>query len=57
MRYLAVVDILVLPICGILTGILAIRGDVFCSNPDLIYITGTFGLGKLNEVFKNFSSF
>jgi hypothetical protein len=45
MRYLGLVDIFVLPFNGILTGILAIRGDVYCSNPDLIYISGALALG------------
>ncbi|KAI6171278.1 G protein-coupled receptor [Aphelenchoides bicaudatus] len=45
LRYLAVVDMLSLQICAVLTGILTIRGEVFCSNSDLIYLAGAVGLG------------
>ena len=62
MVYIGVVDLLVLPIwqanvrmlfssaklnfSGLLTGVLAIQGQVFCSNPKFIYISGAFGFGK-----------
>jgi hypothetical protein len=39
-------DILCLFICALTGGILGIYGAVFCSFPNLIYISGTVGLGE-----------
>ncbi|PIC25246.1 hypothetical protein B9Z55_018253 [Caenorhabditis nigoni] len=40
MAFLAVVDMISISLCCILTGILAYRGAVFCSYPELIYFAG-----------------
>jgi hypothetical protein len=41
-----IIDVILLPFNGILTGWLAMNGWVFCTNPDLIYILGAHMLGK-----------
>ncbi|KAF7635804.1 hypothetical protein Mgra_00004716 [Meloidogyne graminicola] len=43
MFYVGINDILCLFICGLLTGILALKGAVFCSYPNLIFISGVAG--------------
>ena len=43
---LGVVQCFGLVIAGAFTGVFAIRGDVFCSAPLLIYFLGAFGLGE-----------
>ncbi|KAF7627261.1 hypothetical protein Mgra_00009436 [Meloidogyne graminicola] len=40
MFYMGINDILCLFICGLLTGILALKGAVYCSFPNLIFIAG-----------------
>ncbi|KAI6221733.1 hypothetical protein M3Y95_00993200 [Aphelenchoides besseyi] len=45
MCYIGLLDLIEIPISGVLTGIMAIRGDVFCSNADFIYVTGAFAFG------------
>uniref|UniRef100_A0A915PDR5 Battenin n=1 Tax=Meloidogyne floridensis TaxID=298350 RepID=A0A915PDR5_9BILA len=40
MFYIGINDIFCLFICGLLTGILALNGAVFCSFPNTIYIAG-----------------
>jgi hypothetical protein len=40
-------DILALSITGLLVGIFGIYGAVFCSFPNLIYITGFLSTGKI----------
>ncbi|KAI1701640.1 serpentine type 7TM GPCR chemoreceptor srt domain-containing protein [Ditylenchus destructor] len=45
MFFMAIVDILCLPIIGCLHGYLAIIGGVFCSAPDLIYVSGCVAMG------------
>lgn len=44
MFHLAVTDVLVIFINSILTGILAIQGAVYCTYPNLIYITGSIAM-------------
>jgi hypothetical protein len=46
MFYMGINDICCLPICGLLTGILGIYGAVFCSFPNLVYISGMLAGGK-----------
>ncbi|KAI6221900.1 hypothetical protein M3Y99_01526300 [Aphelenchoides fujianensis] len=45
MMLLAVIHIIGLQGCGLITGILAIEGAVFCSHPTLIYVVGGVALG------------
>ncbi|KAI6228824.1 hypothetical protein M3Y99_00147700 [Aphelenchoides fujianensis] len=45
MMLLAVIHITGLQACGLVTGILAIEGAVFCSHPTLIYVVGAVGMG------------
>ncbi|KAI6196278.1 hypothetical protein M3Y94_01089800 [Aphelenchoides besseyi] len=45
MRYIGIIDLFVLPINGMLTGYLAIKGYSFCSYPTLIYFAGSIALG------------
>uniref|UniRef100_A0A914IEE9 Odorant receptor n=1 Tax=Globodera rostochiensis TaxID=31243 RepID=A0A914IEE9_GLORO len=44
MFYIAITDMMCLPMCGIITGYLAIIGAVFCTAPTFIYIAGAYGL-------------
>uniref|UniRef100_A0A183BKT0 Serpentine Receptor, class T n=1 Tax=Globodera pallida TaxID=36090 RepID=A0A183BKT0_GLOPA len=44
MFYIAIADMLCLTVNAIANGFLGIRGDVFCSMPNFIYIAGAFGL-------------
>lgn len=46
MYYIGVNDIACMVINGAITGYLAINGDVYCSKPGFIYITGVCGNGK-----------
>uniref|UniRef100_A0A1I7Z480 G_PROTEIN_RECEP_F1_2 domain-containing protein n=1 Tax=Steinernema glaseri TaxID=37863 RepID=A0A1I7Z480_9BILA len=46
MVFLALIDFVCLSINGVLTGYLTIKGAVFCSYPNMIYITGQLGLGR-----------
>lgn len=43
-----------LQVSGLLTGLLAIQGSVFCSHPTLIYVAGAVGVGRF---FINFGEF
>lgn len=45
MFYIGISDIICMFFNGILTGYMAIRGTVFCSNPRGIYIAGCIALG------------
>jgi hypothetical protein len=45
MMVMGVLDMLCLPICGILTGVMGILGTVYCSWPGPIYVLGATGIG------------
>lgn len=45
MFFMGIVDVLCLPIVGLLHGYLGVIGAVFCTTPDLIYITGCVSMG------------
>ncbi|KAI1701638.1 serpentine type 7TM GPCR chemoreceptor srt domain-containing protein [Ditylenchus destructor] len=45
MFFMGVMDVLCLPIIGLLHGCLGIIGAVFCTAPDLIYISGCVAMG------------
>ncbi|CAP26927.2 Protein CBG06649 [Caenorhabditis briggsae] len=45
MTFLGIVDMLALWVNSIITGFLAYQGAVYCTYPNLIYITGMAGLG------------
>ncbi|KAI1702013.1 serpentine type 7TM GPCR chemoreceptor srt domain-containing protein [Ditylenchus destructor] len=45
MFFMGLADVLCLPILGLLHGCLGIMGSVFCTAPDLIYISGCAALG------------
>ncbi|KAI6177869.1 hypothetical protein M3Y97_00954100 [Aphelenchoides bicaudatus] len=46
MIFLGIIHCLGLQTCGLATGIFAIKGYVFCSNPYIIYFFGQLGLCK-----------
>ncbi|KAI1695370.1 serpentine type 7TM GPCR chemoreceptor srt domain-containing protein [Ditylenchus destructor] len=41
--FIGVTDIACLPICGLVTGYMAMEGAVFCSHPTFLYFCGVFG--------------
>ncbi|KAI1699302.1 serpentine type 7TM GPCR chemoreceptor srt domain-containing protein [Ditylenchus destructor] len=41
--FIGVTDIACLPICGFVTGYMAMEGAVFCSHPTFLYFCGAFG--------------
>lgn len=43
---MAVFDIGAITIGSIFCGSFSIRGEIFCTNPDLIYLVGCFQAGK-----------
>ncbi|CAJ0937935.1 unnamed protein product, partial [Mesorhabditis belari] len=45
MAILGVIDMAAIVVNSVLTGIFMIEGAVYCSHPDLIYISGAIGLG------------
>ncbi|CAL2043774.1 unnamed protein product [Caenorhabditis brenneri] len=45
MSFLTVIDILALSVNSIVTGFLSFHGAVYCTYPNLIYISGSVGLG------------
>ena len=46
MFFLGIYDICATIIGGTFEGIFAIRGDIFCTNPNFIYLVGCFQVGK-----------
>lgn len=46
MLYLALVDVACLWINGLESAILGLSGDVYCTQPTLIYLSGIIGIGK-----------
>ncbi|KAI1732426.1 serpentine type 7TM GPCR chemoreceptor srt domain-containing protein [Ditylenchus destructor] len=41
--FIGIIDIACLPVCGFVTGYMAIEGAVFCSHPTFLYFCGVFG--------------
>jgi hypothetical protein len=49
MFVMGVLNMLCLPICGILTGVMGIVGTVYCSWPGPIYVLGAFAFGAKSK--------
>ncbi|KAI1698561.1 serpentine type 7TM GPCR chemoreceptor srt domain-containing protein [Ditylenchus destructor] len=45
MFLIGVSDVLMLIVAGLTAGVFSLKGDVFCSQPTLIYVTGCIGMG------------
>jgi uncharacterized membrane protein YesL len=50
MFLLGVIHILDLQFCGLMTGVFAIVGVVYCQYPLLIYVSGSFAVGELGGI-------
>ena len=50
MFFIGLVDLAIMPVCGLLTGIYAIEGAVYCMYPTTMYFLGTYGSCKLLAV-------
>lgn len=46
MFFLGIIDVSATIAGGTFSGIFSIRGDIFCTNPALIFITGALGTSK-----------
>lgn len=46
MFFVGAVDILTMPVCGLLTGLFAIEGAVYCSHPWLMFYAGVYANSK-----------
>jgi hypothetical protein len=49
MFYLGIVDVLAALVGGVLCGVIYIRGDIFCTNPNFVYIVSCFPAGMFSQ--------